>query len=75
VSSHHLVDKGLSLEALASGWAAAKPFPEPGAPLRYAPDRPVRVLQLDVGLRLDPRSPTLRASPKSASRQSGPRSP
>jgi aminopeptidase N len=59
VSSHHLVDKGLSLEALASGWAAAKPFPEPGAPLRYAPDRPVRVLQLDVGLRLDPRSPTL----------------
>ncbi|MBL8615501.1 MAG: HEAT repeat domain-containing protein [Deltaproteobacteria bacterium] len=57
MSSHHLVDKGLHLEALASGWAAAKPFPEPGAPLRYAPDRPVRVLQLDIGLRIDPASP------------------
>ena len=59
MSSHHLVDKGLALEARASGWGEPKAFPEPSAPARYAPDRPVTLTQLEVHLRIDPRSPRL----------------
>jgi aminopeptidase N len=54
VSSHHLVDKGLALEARASGWGDAKAFPEPNAPARYAPDRPVLLTRIELRLRVDP---------------------
>lgn len=55
MSSHHLVDKGLALEARASGWGDAKAFPEPNAPARYAADRPVALTRIELRLRIDPK--------------------
>ena len=40
--------------------AAGRPFPEPGVPPRFAPDRTCRVVGLDLGLHIDPDARTLR---------------